>query len=238
MLHLNQGHVVLAQRMEEESVALFQAIHDMPGYLFALGIFGDVLLYLGEYERAMATIMDCIQLSQELNNPVGLAYALLNLGEIVRYQGDPAAAENHLKQSIEIAQAVGVQRFQAMGLHYLGRVAQKQGRPKEARLNYTESLRLFHELGDIQGMAACLEELAGEAGAEGQAERAVRLFAAAAAVRGAVYIPAPLPDREAVAEAVASLRVELDSASFGRAWAEGSAMALAQAINYALEEDN
>jgi hypothetical protein len=91
------------------------------------GRFGDVLLYIGQYEPALATVMDCIQLSQELDNPVGLAYALLNLGEIVRCQGDHAAAETHIKQSIEIAQAAGVQRFRAMGLHYLGRVAQKQG---------------------------------------------------------------------------------------------------------------
>ena len=100
---------------------------------------------------------------------------------------------------------------------------------------YEESLALRRELADKRGIAESLEELAGVAGAQGQAERAARLYGAAEALREAIGAPIVPVDRARYERAVAAARTQLDAAAWTRLRAEGRAMPLEEAIAYALE---
>jgi hypothetical protein len=76
--------------------------------------------------------------------------------------------------------------------------------------------------------------------AQGQPERAVRLWGAAAAQHQAI-VGRPLredegPPFDPPAQAAESLRARLGAAVFDAAWAEGQAMSLEQALAYALED--
>src|SRR5262249_2904979 len=113
-----------------------------------------------------------------------------------------------------------------------------QGNYEEVRALFLESLAISRRLSDKLLIVTCLEGLARVAGRAGQAERALRLFAAAAAVREAIGFPRRAvhpgldPDRH-----IAALREVLDPSMFDTAWEEGRAMTLEEAIAYAMEED-
>jgi hypothetical protein len=109
-----------------------------------------------------------------------------------------------------------------------------------------ESLALFREMGDREGIAICLEGAARVAGAQGQPEQAVRLWAAAAHLRegAASQTPWSLADvfrwrprttftakgeRE-----IDAVRAALGEEAFAAA---GRAMSVEQAIACALGEE-
>ncbi|HKG53394.1 MAG TPA: hypothetical protein VKB04_03980, partial [Anaerolineales bacterium] len=86
------------------------------------------------------------------------------------------------------------------------------------------------------GSAWCIERLAEVAVAQGNPEKAVRLLSVAAALRisiGSVIDPVDQPDYQSRR---AALRAELGQERFAALWEEGRALALEQAITYALEE--
>jgi class 3 adenylate cyclase len=92
------------------------------------------------------------------------------------------------------------------------------------------------QLADGRGVAVFLEGLAREAGVWGQAERAARLFGAAASLREALGTPRPPSEREDYEAHVTETGAQLGPQAFAEAWIEGAAMTLEQALAYALEE--
>jgi DNA-binding CsgD family transcriptional regulator len=82
-----------------------------------------------------------------------------------------------------------------------------------------------------------LDGLACISATEGAAERAARLFGAGEALREAVG-NVQLPEEAALLEPyLATVRSQLDEASWQGAWEEGRAMSMEQAIGYALSEE-
>jgi class 3 adenylate cyclase len=92
------------------------------------------------------------------------------------------------------------------------------------------------EIADGRGVAVFLEGLAREEGVGSQAERAARLFGAAAALRVALGTPRPPAEYEDYESHVAATGEQLGAEGFAVAWADGWAMTQAQAIAYALKE--
>src|SRR5439155_5177200 len=84
-----------------------------------------------------------------------------------------------------------------------------------------EALAMFRELGVRQGIATCLEGLAGVAGREGRGEEAAKLFGAAEALREAISVPLPAYDRADYERSVSIARAPLGESAFEQAWEEG-----------------
>ncbi len=66
-------------------------------------------------------------------------------------------------------------------------------------------------------------------------ERAARLWGAAEALREVIGSPRPPNEREEYERGLATVREALGEEVFSAAWAEGRAMSLEQAIEYALQ---
>jgi hypothetical protein len=101
-----------------------------------------------------------------------------------------------------------------VSLGTLGWIALREGDWSRAVTRLGESLEIRWEIGDKSGSAWCLERLAEVALAQGQAEQAVRVFGAAAALResiGSVSDPVDQPEYEST---IASLRAELGDERF------------------------
>jgi hypothetical protein len=97
-----------------------------------------------------------------------------------------------------------------------------------------ESLDIQQELGAAPGIAFVLERLAGLAAAQGQAARALRLAGAAASLRAALGA-VPSPAAQTLLELrLSSARQALGEDAAGRAWTEGKALSLDEAVAYAL----
>ena len=75
--------------------------------------------------------------------------------------------------------------------------------------------------------------LAGVAGAQGQPERAARLFGATEALHNTTGLQLEPVDQIQQDRNIAVARAQLDAATFAAAWAEGQAMSLEQAIEEA-----
>ena len=136
---------------------------------------------------------------------------------------------DHLR---EIATGIGDKRHILFALGGLGRVAYREERWEEAGSHTRESLRLAQELGMKVRAAELIFRLAGIAMATGDAARAARL-AAAAAFHLSLLAPneADDPDHREIVE---SVKACCDPETWDRASAEGRAMSLDEAADYAL----
>jgi hypothetical protein len=101
---------------------------------------------------------------------------------------------------------------------------------------FAESLVCFRETGSTWGVAECLIGLVRVAEAQGQLERAVRLFGAAESLRIASGVHMDPAERADDDRRLAAARSHLDDARFASMWAAGQAMSLEQAIAEALNK--
>jgi DNA-binding CsgD family transcriptional regulator len=100
-----------------------------------------------------------------------------------------------------------------------------------------EALVLSRELGDWASGAYCLEGFAGLAGAKAQGGRAARLWGAAEALRKTIGAPLSSEGRLYFERNMVAARAQLGEAAWEAAFAQGMAMKLEEAVEYALSED-
>jgi hypothetical protein len=101
-------------------------------------------------------------------------------------------------------------------------------------VSYHEGLRLLQEMHQVEQRLGIFKWLAGLAevvAAQGQVERAGRLFGVASRL-----LPATSSYREEVHRRSAAARAQLDAATFEVGWTAGQAMAEEQAISCALQD--
>jgi hypothetical protein len=118
----------------------------------------------------------------------------------------------------------------AHALVALGGLAHFEGDLTAAQRHYIESLALFREVQGNRGVATWLGGIAGVWNAQGQPERAARLFGAAEAHH------ALLTDafRAKHKRDVRATRAALGEEAFAAAWAPGRQMSLEEAVSDAL----
>lgn len=121
-------------------------------------------------------------------------------------------------------------------LHTLGIALWHVGETTRARSTLIEALQVSSSVGWTYGVIPCLEAIGGIDGEAGHGERAAHLFGAAESLREQTHIP--LPDNEAALHQrlVADVADMVDADVWARAWDEGRAMGLDDAVAYALEE--
>ena len=196
----------------------------------------------GRYAEAAARLDEALARYQELEpalvaGPVYVSQTLLRRGEAALAGGDLAGAARYLEEAERRQRAQSFAWGLSETLRYLGDLARARGDLDAALGCYRESLALAGERGDPLWAADALDGVAGVAAARGQAERAARLFGAAAALReqlGAAVVPWEHPARE---RDLAAARAALEPAAFEAAWAAGAALPLEAAVAEALADD-
>jgi predicted ATPase len=234
VLTREQGDYVLAEQYFQRSLKLSQQDADLPNVAFALNGLGVTAWAQGRYELAEARYEESLEVRRRLGDDVGTATCLNNLGTLASDRGDYEAAWARHQESLALRRALREQRGIAQSLQNLGEVALRRGDIRSARELYRESLVLFRELGERIYVTRNLDALARVAEATGQADLAVRLLAAAAALREATRARLQLTDQSWYTRTVAELRVRLGETAFTASWAEGSHMSLSVAIEAAL----
>jgi Tetratricopeptide repeat len=125
----------------------------------------------------------------------------------------------------------------AVPLLNLGELACEQGDYPTARMLFEEDLAIGRELGDRRLIAYALEGLGSAVAALGRSLRAASIWGAAEQLREEIGSPPPPNERPRYDRPVAAARVATgDDAAFDRAWQEGHALTLEQAIELALAE--
>jgi non-specific serine/threonine protein kinase len=122
----------------------------------------------------------------------------------------------------------------ARSIHSLGYVVKHQGDPGRAAALFEEGLAMFRELDNKRGIAECLLGLASVAAGQGRPERAARLVGASEASLDSSQAGRWEADRVEYERTVGTARTMLGEAIFAAVCAEGRALTLEQAVEYAL----
>jgi hypothetical protein len=124
----------------------------------------------------------------------------------------------------------------ARSLTDLGAIDCVQGRYPSAQTSYREAIEIFMKLGHRRGIARAMEGHACLAVAQDQAARALKLAAAAAHLRELIRVPLPQAEKAKLDQMLLPAWQALSGPASKTAWAEGSAMDLEKAVQYALQE--
>lgn len=231
-----QGHHQQGQALLEDGLIVAQSSGAKFPISWVLESLGETARYEGNYERAIKFFEEALALCQELGYKWSTPAALGQLGVVARCQADYERAKRLLEESLAMCQELEVKWSRAWSLGELGIVARHQGDYKRAIDRLRESWFLYKEIGNKRGLALCLERFAGIACAQGQTTSAAHLFGAAGALREATGTPLHPCDRPEYERDVTAVRTGLSEEAFTAAWAQGRAMTLEQAVEYALEE--
>ncbi|HEV2358361.1 MAG TPA: LuxR C-terminal-related transcriptional regulator, partial [bacterium] len=223
-----------ALALYEESLALARKLGDQRG--IAMGLFGRGVATMrqGDFDTAAVMFEESLEVSQKLEDKWSMARALALLGSVAHRKGDYTKAVSLCEESLATFRTQGGKRWIAYGLRATGHAVRLQDDLERATGLYRESLALSGEAGDKWIATECIEGLALIASAHGYAERASRLFGAAETARETFGITYPRPEAGDQERFWAAIRERPQGTAFAAAWAEGRAMTLEQAVEYAL----
>jgi tetratricopeptide (TPR) repeat protein len=202
----------------------------VPWFLFNLG--AVALQHDGDPNRGKALFEESNALSRELGLTEMLAWNTAQLGHIARNSGDYERAAALYEESLAFARQFGDKYIIAYALRNMGVLALHTRNHARAAALLIESLGLCHAPNWVA--EECLIGMAQIACIDGHYVRAARLFGAGDALREALGIRRLALMQARHDEVVAATRTPLGDAVFAAAWAEGRAMTLEQAIEYAL----
>lgn len=199
-----RGLYSASRRLHEDSLALFRGLGDDACIARSLNYLGFLAWLQGDFDRAMTLCRQALAIVERTADRESLAWALLNLGAIEYYRGEPDKADALLYRSLQMSQDLGHREGIAWCANLLGLLGRARGDLAAAQRWLLQSLEVHRALGDRWRSASVLTEMAALAEATGQPERAVRLLAAAQAMREEIGAPVPPVERAAADAAVAA----------------------------------
>jgi predicted ATPase/uncharacterized protein HemY len=231
-----QGDFASARPLFEESLAINRALGDKRRIALTLSNLGDVANAQGDFPTARALSEESLAMARDLGDKQQIALILNNLGSVAANQGDYRSARALFAESLAIRRELRNRQSIAVTLTNLADAAANQGDHRTARSSLEESLTIQRELGNKRGIVESLDCSARISVLQGELVRAARLFGAVEVLREASNLVGRWPvERDQYEHKVALVRAGLAETVFAAAWAEGRAMTLEQAIEYALQ---
>jgi tetratricopeptide (TPR) repeat protein len=229
----SEGDVTSAQSFFEQSYELYQKHVDQRGIAMSMFHLAEsTTLLQGHYAELEVQYMKSLAKFQELGDKFWVAILFTSLGELARLQGNYEQAGKFYEQNLEIFLELRG-RFNLMyPFINLAWVSLHGGDYPKAHALLEESLRLSIESSNKPLTTGCLMGFASLLGMTGKPEKAVRLFGAAESLLDERLFPS---DQQEFDHYLAVVRKQLEQATFAKAWAEGSAMTLEQAVAFAKE---
>ncbi len=223
-----------AATLGTEALALWKDVGSRTGLASTLQGLANLAQLRGDPKRAKEFAAESLALARELGDKPTIAAALSELGRTALAQGDFRQAVALHEESLHLCREMGSALGIAINLALLGNVAASQGEYSRATSLLAESLTLSRAMDYRWRIAFGLRKL-GELGAgQGQFDRASRLLGASEALRDTHGIGIQRHEHAGYERAVAAARAGLGEERFAAAWAEGRAMPVEQAIEYAL----
>ncbi|HLI59209.1 MAG TPA: tetratricopeptide repeat protein [Solirubrobacteraceae bacterium] len=230
-----QGRYDDARRLHGESLAVWTELGDAHGVASSENFLGFAAWLAGDWASAEAHGAVALDGFRRLHDAQEVAGTLVNLGACALYDGRLEQADERLQQALAVSRSLGFEEGIAWSQHELAILGRRRRRPAHESASALRSSAAIHRrLGDRWRLASALEEIAGGPLARRDQPAAVRLMAAADALRarlGAPVPPAEAADREA---AISRLRSGLGVRAYAEAWAEGTAADLDAEIDSAL----
>jgi predicted ATPase/DNA-binding CsgD family transcriptional regulator len=216
----------------DETLAVARQAGDRWNEGYALGTMAAAAGQRGDLAGAQRLGEAALAVMRGIDQQWGVARTLLGLGDLARLTGDAHAARRRYEEALAILRQVNARPEIARCLAGLGRIAMDQGEIAVGRQHLTRSIELSRSIGSRIGTIRGVEAFAALAVAEGHPERAVRLAAAAAALREAAHLP---PRPAAWADRYLAAARDLGEDEAARLWEQGSGLDASSAVELALE---
>jgi predicted ATPase len=236
LVRLGQRNSAVALPLLEESRTLFKDLGDVSGEAFTLYYLGMAAYFSGDRAGARAHYEESLRLFQEQGDVFGVTLLVSALEVVGLPQGDEETARSLYEQSLPLLGAsrdrgrlgiILINTGDAWLHHY--------GGEQQAKTLYQQGLHLWQDLHRVDnglGIVKGLAGLAEVAAAQGQAERAGRLFGVADRL-----LPSASHYRDDLIRRVGQARAHLDATAFTAGWTAGQTMTQEQAVTDALQED-
>jgi predicted ATPase/DNA-binding winged helix-turn-helix (wHTH) protein len=232
----DRGDYVTAQSYFERSLACWRMLPDRLALARCLHNLANVVKIRGDYPRAGWALREAASIFEELGDRSGCAWSINQQGDIARAQGDITNARRLYRSALSAFRSAGDEWGAARSLTDLAYIDCEQGDHLTAHAECREAIEIFTRLGHRRGIARALEGAACLALAQGQqnAERALKLAAAAARLRQLISAPLPQVEQTKLDRTLSGAWTSLGETEGSRAWADGLAMPFENAIQYAL----
>ncbi len=226
-----RGEYESAAGLLEEGVAC--ARESTPLVLAFVLLYRGLLDYArGDFETATGHLEEAVNLARAMRILWCVTWVLRALGDVTRARRDLLAAGACLEEALDVGRQAGGWAH-GLALQGAGRLARSQGDDGLAESLHHEALELTQKAGTRLEAVEALESLAGLAAVAESLAEAARLFGAAEGLRESIGYVRFLVEREAYEGDVALARRGLKEEEFRRAWEEGRAMSLDEAVAYA-----
>jgi tetratricopeptide (TPR) repeat protein len=221
-----QGDSSLSTSSAERSVNLFRKLDDPLGIGYALVTLGIIAEDRGDYAAAEPLFAEAQVRFDRVGAAADRGLALYHAGVIAYGRGHLDQALDRLEEAVRLGRASGIAVVSiAAPLGYMGLIFTERGELASAADACEEALALTRESGDQEGYVRRLAGLAVLAAACGCLEPAVRLLAAAEALRVCIgLLPHALPESLAYDRVLDIARSHLGKATFDEAWLAGISM--------------
>ena len=164
------------------------------------------------------------------------AHAIRGLAELALNRDELTLAESLFREAFVELQKLGDENCAARAALELAEVVKRGGDFEQARTLLDQSLRYFIKLGIEDRIALVIVRYAALAEAQGDGETAARLLGSADVHLGGGENLAPT-DKVMHEQIVLSTRNLIADQAYDNYFAEGAAMSLQEAMNYALEDN-
>ena len=235
-----QGRYEVARRLHQEALGLARELDQNPRITTSLMSLGQVECAVGNNVEALALFEEALALTHESGDDRAKGAALDALGVVAYRMDDYALARRYYEEALHSLREHGDKHSAAVTLVHFGILSRDEGRYGQALAQCREALLLLRELGDRLVIAQCLEGIASILAIANQSERAealmaARLYGATSALREALNCPVWPSERPPYEHYMAVARKQVDGQNWIAAWAEGRAMNIEAAIDYAFE---
>jgi predicted ATPase len=235
LVRMGQRNSAAARPLLEESRTIFKDLGDGWTEAMVLYFLGMAAYFSGNRAAARAHYEESLRLFQEQGDVFGVTLLVSALEVVLLPQGDEETARSLYEQSLPLLRASRDRGRLGMLLINTGdNWMHHYGDEQQAKTLYQQGLHLWQDmqrvdngLGIVRGLAGMAEVAA----AQGQAERAGRLFGAADRL-----LPSASSYRDDLNRRVAEARAHLDAAAFATGWTAGQAMTEEQAVTDALQD--
>lgn len=233
----DRGDYAMAQRRFERSLVCWRLLSDQLAVARCLHNLASVVKIRGDYPRAIGALQEASEIFEKLGDRSGAAWSINQLGDVECATGEMAKARQCYERALAAFRDAQDPWGRARSLADLGYIELAEKRLNEARAAFDESLGIFGGLQHRRGVARVLEGYATLALARGEAARGLRLAAAASRIRKQIDAPLPRNEQTSLEETVNSAKALLPVSQSEKAWIEGAAMSLDEAIAYAVRQE-
>lgn len=233
-LQFQLGNFESSRQLFAQAVADFQQQGDHWGAGIATSFIAIVAMLAGDVQAAGLYKAQALALLTQVGDMARVAVLHFFVGSPLNEPSESDAELEFFQEQFRLSTRRNDKPTIARAGVGLASAFHRRGQQAQASELFRATLTLFLDLGDELWAIECIEGLARVAAAQQQHARAVRLFAATAALRRLLNISLIRAGHGNYGTALASAKSQLGETEFNALWVEGCALSLKQATEYAV----